>query len=200
MEPVEDTSLTRSFDTVFGTKTYAEVADLIAEPLRIVLDEIARDCFSGLPFDTDLLRGFHRRILEEIIPDIAGEWRSCAVRVGNHYPPEHFHVARRMWEMVDNARTRLNYASGNLDFQIEALAYVEAEFLHIHPFKDFNGRAVRLLLAELMQRLDLPVVPLFVEKDTEPFDAYLSALRVYDADGSLIKLKEFWYSYRFSAA
>ncbi|MBO0855524.1 MAG: hypothetical protein J2P18_17375, partial [Nocardia sp.] len=80
------------------------------------------------------------------------------------------------------------------------LAYVEAEFLHIHPFKDFNGRAVRLLLAELMQRLDLPVVPLFVEKDTEPFDAYLSALRVYDADGSLIKLKEFWYSYRFSAA
>ncbi|MFD6893261.1 hypothetical protein ACFWB0_01765 [Rhodococcus sp. NPDC060086] len=35
-EPAEplDTGSTRQFDTLFGAKTYLEVADLIAEPLR----------------------------------------------------------------------------------------------------------------------------------------------------------------------
>ncbi|RDI52959.1 Fic/DOC family protein [Nocardia mexicana] len=104
-----------------------------------------------------------------------------------------------MLEMVDHAQARLQYANDNLDFQIEALAYIEAEFLHIHPFKDFNGRAVRLLLAEMIQRLDLPVVPLYVEKDTDAFRAYLAALNAYDIDSSLFPMKEFWEAYRFGA-
>ncbi|MFJ1457888.1 Fic family protein [Nocardia sp. N2S4-5] len=200
MEPIEDVSQTRTFDTPFGTKTYAEISDLIAEPLRVTMNEIARGEFSDLPLDTELIRGFHRRILQEVIPDIAGKWRQCAVRVGSHYPPEHIHVPRRMLEMIDHVHSRLQYADDNLDFQIEALAYIEAEFLHIHPFTDFNGRAVRLLLAELMQRLDLPVVPLYVEKDTAAFRAYLAALRVYDTDNSLFPLKDFWAEYRFGVA
>ncbi|MGY1946155.1 Fic family protein [Nocardia asiatica] len=201
MEPIEDvSSLTRSFDTPFGTKTYTEISDMIAEPLRVVMDEISQGEFGELPFDTELIRGFHRRILQEVLPDIAGEWRVCSVRVGSHYPPEHFHVPRLMWEMLDNVKARLEYASEALELQIELLAYIEAEFLHVHPFKDFNGRTVRMMLAEMMQRLDLPVVPLYVEKDTEEFKTYLAALRAYDADSSLFPLTNFWVAQRFGAA
>ncbi|AFU03853.1 filamentation induced by cAMP protein fic [Nocardia brasiliensis ATCC 700358] len=101
--------------------------------------------------------------------------------------------------MPDNVDARLEYAHGALDLQIELLAYIEAEFLHIHPFKDFNGRAVRMMLAEMMQRLDLPVVPLYVDRDSDQFEAYLSALRVYDVDHSLAPLTEFWITQRFGA-
>ncbi|AFU03854.1 hypothetical protein [Nocardia brasiliensis] len=59
-ESVEDvSSLTRCFDTPFGTKTYTEISDMIAEPLRVALDEISRGEFTRLPFDTELIRGFH---------------------------------------------------------------------------------------------------------------------------------------------
>lgn len=61
-EPV-DTGSTRQFDTLFGAKTYLEVADLIAEPLRQVLDEVASGHFAHEAMDVDLLREFHRRIL-----------------------------------------------------------------------------------------------------------------------------------------
>ena len=40
--------------------------------------------------------------------------------------------------------------------QVEAFA--EAMVLHIHPFADFNGRAVRVLALELVRRFDLPVI------------------------------------------
>ncbi len=35
------------------------------------------------------------------------------------------------------------------------LFFAEERFLTIHPFRDFNGRAIRLLLTELLRRLDL---------------------------------------------
>ena len=40
---------------------------------------------------------------------------------------------------------------------LEFLAFAEGRFLTVHPFADFNGRTVRLFLAELLRRLDLPV-------------------------------------------
>ncbi|WP_416063847.1 hypothetical protein [Rhodococcus indonesiensis] len=67
-EPV-DTGSTRQFETLFGTKTYHEVADLIAEPLRRLLDEVASGHFADEAMDVDLLREFHRRILIDVMPE-----------------------------------------------------------------------------------------------------------------------------------
>lgn len=55
----------------------------------------------------------------------------------------------------------------------------EGRFLTIHPFRDFNGRTIRLFLSELLRRLDLPEVDLAPESD-EDRQRYFSALEAAD--------------------
>ncbi|WP_138841892.1 Fic family protein [Rhodococcus pyridinivorans] len=197
-EPV-DTSSTRQFDTLFGEKSYAEVSDLIAEPLRELLDDVASGRFAEDDLNVDLIRVFHLRILKDVMPDIAGRWRKKAVRVGSHYPPEHFHVDREMRELLDTFGARLLYSEEDIALQLEALAYLEAHTLHVHPFEDFNGRAVRVMVAEAMRRLDFPVLELSVERDTPEHLSYVNALRAWDNHKSLVPLCDFWRDVRFGA-
>lgn len=101
-----------------------------------------------------------------------------------------------MHEYIANMEARLNN-SNTLDLQIEALAYAEGEFLHIHPFQDFNGRTIRAILSELLMRFDLPLVDTAVKRGTPKFKKYQNALAEYD-NGRIASLIEFWQD-RFSA-
>lgn len=49
--------------------------------------------------------------------------------------------------------------------------------MSIHPFPDFNGRTIRLLLLELLRRLDLTRVTLAPESERE---LYFRALEAAD--------------------
>lgn len=95
-----------------------------------------------------------------------------------------------MRDYADNVQARLAGAD-TLGLQLELLAYAEGEFLHIHPFADFNGRAVRALLSELLVRLDFPPVEVATERGTPRFGAYTTALANYD-NGRIESLIEFW--------
>ncbi len=46
------------------------------------------------------------------------------------------------------------------------LAFAEGRFLTVHPFRDFNGRTIRVFLLELLRRLDLPRVELAPQTET----------------------------------
>jgi CRISPR-associated endonuclease/helicase Cas3 len=65
------------------------------------------------------------------------------------------------------------------DLTMEFLAFAEGGFLSIHPFQDFNGRAIRLFLLELLRRLDLPRVVLAPAHESER-QAYFQALEAAD--------------------
>ena len=65
------------------------------------------------------------------------------------------------------------------DLTLELLAFAEGRFLSIHPFRDFNGRTIRLFLLELLRRLDLPRVVLAPESPSER-QAYFQALEAAD--------------------
>ena len=65
------------------------------------------------------------------------------------------------------------------DLTLELLAFAEGRFLSIHPFRDFNGRTIRLFLRELLRRLDFPRV--ILEPDTDAGRAaYFAALEAAD--------------------
>jgi fido (protein-threonine AMPylation protein) len=68
--------------------------------------------------------------------------------------------------------------------------------LHIHPFDDFNGRAVRVFALELVRRLDLPMARAWVEQGPESVE-YTEALRAFDLHRSVLPMKDFWLNRRF---
>ncbi|MGH8769150.1 MAG: hypothetical protein ACREVT_13370, partial [Burkholderiales bacterium] len=55
----------------------------------------------------------------------------------------------------------------------------EGRLLSIHPFLDFNGRATRVWLREVIRRLGLPPVQLAPSQAAETSD-YLAALSAAD--------------------
>jgi fido (protein-threonine AMPylation protein) len=183
-------SLTRTFNTSKGVMTYAQLADEIAPNLLALLDDVADGKYADKPYDEELILEFHQRIVGDILPEIAGKWRKEDVRVGHYVPVEHYKVAMVMREYAENVRARLANA-GTVELQIELLAYAEGEFLHIHPFIDFNGRTIRVLLTELLMRLELPPIDTSVERDTKRFRAYQNALAEYD-NGRMGALVDFW--------
>lgn len=182
---------TRTFGTTEGTLSYAELAEKIAPNLVQLLDDIDAHKFRSRTFDPELIQEFHFRIIENLIPDIAGRWRSRPVQVGNWLPPEPFEIPVLISEYTKNLESRLYFAT-TIDLQIEALAYAEGEFLHIHPFQDFNGRTIRALLRELLHRLNLPIVDTSVAIGSDSAHHYQEALAEYD-NGRLQALKDFWY-------
>ena len=62
---------------------------------------------------------------------------------------------------------------------LQCLAFAQGRLLWIHPFQDFNGRLTRVLLAELLQRLDMPALD--PRPDPRPdTERYLQALKAAD--------------------
>ena len=187
-QPLEST--TRTFKTTKGTLTYAELSDLIAPKLLQLLDDIADEKYRNHQINEDMIQAFHQHIVGDLMPNIAGKWRNVPVMVGNWLPPEPYEIPIKMHEYVQNLQARLTNAN-TIDSQIEALAYAEGEFLHIHPFQDFNGRTIRALLDELIGRLNLPQINTAVERDTIKFKQYQNALAEYD-NGRMDSLVNFW--------
>ncbi len=185
------------FDTVYGVKGYAEINDLIAEPLARLVDAVQAGDYAGRELDVYLIRDFHAGFLADVMPEIAGKWRQGSVTVGAHHPPDHVHVDRLMRVFFDDLRARVDYTNDDPDLQMEALAFAEAAVLNIHPFTDFNGRAVRVLALELVRRFDLPLIRSWVEQGTPESAQYKAALVAFDLHKSVAPMAQFWLDHRF---
>ncbi len=70
-------------------------------------------------------------------------------------------------------------SAGKETLLLETLAFAEGRLLFIHPFADFNGRATRLLLAEILRRQELPPVELAPDNDNARKN-YIHALEAAD--------------------
>ena len=170
-------SATRYVETAVGILSYQELAPLLAE--RVGNTEVAI-VNRTLPDATihDLLLEIHRRICADLTPDIAGRWRLRDVRVSDHRPPPYWQVSVLMRNYASDLDARLAAWDNDPERSIETLTFAEGRLLEIHPFEDFNGRATRLLLTELMCRLDLPAIDPAASSAEMPH--YMAALRAYD--------------------
>ena len=164
--------------------------DAIAEDVAVLHHDVAdidadaelHSAFRHLAFTggSDLLLDFHRAICGDLIPDWAGRFRSGEVKVGQHSPPLHHQVPLLVRDYTGNLQARLTALSaGDESLLLETLAFAEGRLLFIHPFTDFNGRATRLWLAEILRREELPPVEL-VPTDEAARPRYLRALQAAD--------------------
>ncbi|MCX6951869.1 MAG: Fic family protein [Verrucomicrobia bacterium] len=168
---------TRTVETTRGLLTYAQLAPLLAERVLGVEQRIAAGDFHARALDGDFIGELHAAIAGDLVPAWAGQWRTVPVQVGAHEPPPPHEIALLVRLYADDLDARLGALTD--DLLLETLAFAEGRLLTIHPFRDFNGRVTRLLLRELLRRLELPPVDL-VPTTAADEPTYFSALRAGD--------------------
>jgi CRISPR-associated endonuclease/helicase Cas3 len=171
---------TRFLETTRGILSYAALAPLLAERVTVAEAALYREEFSARPLDEALLLDLHRRICGDLVPDWSGRWRTIEVQVGQLHPPLPHEVAGHMRNYSADLAARWPAAADSVsELTLELLAFAEGRFLTVHPFRDFNGRTIRLFLLELLRRLDLPRVVLATDSPDEKA-AYFAALEAAD--------------------
>lgn len=188
---------TRFIETTQGILSYTELAPLLAERVTVVEAALYAGAFQAWPLDETLTGELHQRICGDLVPEWAGKWRDIEVRVGRLEPPPPFQLPMLMRDYGLDLQARWPEAhTDSLERLLEFLAFAEGRFLTVHPFRDFNGRTVRLLLTELLRRLDLPRVTLAPESEEER-RRYFTALEAAD-ERDWQPLMEIW-NQRFQA-
>ncbi len=171
---------TRFVETTRGILSYAQLAPLLAERVLRVLEDIEDGSFATRPLDESFLLDLHRNICGDLTPDWAGRFRAIEVKVGQHSPPFSHQVPVLVRDYCADLEVRLaEMSAGREALLLETLAFAEGRLLFIHPFSDFNGRVTRLLLAEILRRLEVPPVELAPSDDTAR-KTYVRALEAAD--------------------
>ncbi len=171
---------TRFVETTLGVLSYTQLAPLLAERVTRLEAALLAQAFASRPLDESLLTEFHARICSDLTPEWAGRWRAVEVAVGPLTPPAPHQVPVLMRNYVLDLQARWADASGSdIDLTLEFLAFAEGRFLSIHPFRDFNGRTIRIFLTELLRRLDFPRVELAPESEAGRA-RYFAALEATD--------------------
>lgn len=183
---------TRHIETSLGILSYTQLAPLLAERVALVeLHIYERSAFAAAVLDEALILDLHRRIAGDLVPDWAGRWRDIAVTVGRLEPPPPFQVPMLMRDYALDLQARWPGAvSGDSDLLLEFLAFAEGRFLTIHPFRDFNGRTIRIFLLELLRRLDIPRLQLAPQTEAGRAE-YFAALEAADHN-ALQPLMQIW--------
>ncbi|CAN5900226.1 hypothetical protein BH11VER1_BH11VER1_11160 [soil metagenome] len=171
---------TRYVETALGILSYSELAPHLAERVAKVEAALLAEEFSARVLDEHLLLDIHDRLCGDLTPNWAGRLREIAVTVGPLTPPPPHQLPVLMRDYGLDLQARWVEASGpDLDLTFEFLAFAEGRFLMIHPFRDFNGRTIRVFLLELLRRLDFPRVELAPQTE-EGRAHYFAALEAAD--------------------
>jgi Alw26I/Eco31I/Esp3I family type II restriction m6 adenine DNA methyltransferase len=178
---------TRYFETAQGIKTYSEVSEILAVSVAKAIEAIIDRTPEEINITPEWICRLHGEIAGSLFPDWAGRFRDVNVVVGSHTPPPYFEVPIHVRQYCDDLAARLSFATREQDIETfaETLAFVGWRFQWIHPFKDFNVRVGRILLAAILFKQKLPPAET-ASVELEEKERYLKAL--HDADGGDISL------------
>ncbi len=134
---------------------------------------------SGLRDDTpvtvDLVQDVHRELMGEIYP-FAGEWRTVALSKGDaHWPLPPDGIPPHMARLEERLFSRTPFSNADKDALCGFVAEVMNEILAIHPFREGNGRAARVVGSLIFLQNDLP--PLSEWDRARDKDEYIRACK-----------------------
>lgn len=139
----------------------------------------------GKPITIDMIKSFHFQLKSGVFEDYAngypvGEFKNRVNTVSNIETAKPNDVSARVQDLLDR------YNSGNKLF--EDIVKFHAEYEHIHPFQDGNGRTGRAIL--LKQCLDSSIMPVIISDNEKPI--YYKALHSAQIDKKYEPLTTFF--------
>lgn len=183
---------TRYFETAQGTKTYSEVAEILAVSVAKTIETIIKEAPEDILVTPEWICKIHNDIAGLLFPEWAGRFRDVNVQVGTHIPPPYFEVPVHIRLYCEDLSARLASVKEQKEIEkiSETLAFADWRFQWIHPFKDYNGRVGRILLSAILFKLKLPPAETS-SVDPAGKERYLKALHIADTS-DLSLLTEIW--------
>ena len=172
-------------DTAYGILPRSKVVKLELEGIKKALGYILKLSNTKTEITPELIRDIHRVGFGFIFPDWVGKFRTVDVIVGEYEPPHYNQVAVLVKNLCDDLEERLRHFSkpeDNEKFLVEVislLAWFQHRFVWIHPFKDYNGRAARLLTILLALNLGLPILEIKADTKADR-QRYINAIQTAD--------------------
>lgn len=151
---------------------------IVSEKIADILDEPVPDIF-----DFGLLKQIHKTLFEDIY-DFAGKTRAVDIaKPGSPVPFAHFRYIESEAERIFVALREGGYLRGrDTEAFVHAIAELSADLNALHPFREGNGRSIRLFLALLATSagylLDYSAVPAveLIAADREAFEGDMTRL------------------------
>ncbi|XP_035693408.1 protein adenylyltransferase Fic-like isoform X2 [Branchiostoma floridae] len=137
---------------------------------RVGMTEAIDYIHSTLGSDKPLpdVKEIHQRLLGKTKPKWAGRMRNVNVFVGPYNPPEPDDLASKMVEF----QTWLTSEDTQEMHPIERAASAHHKLVHIHPFRDGNGRTARMLLNAMLLKSGF-VPTTFSKNDRRKYNTHL---------------------------
>lgn len=170
-----ETEMVLSHGVTIGGKTLVEHLEVIGH--RDAMDYMESLAEENTPLGEWEIKSLHSLILAPVDKatggNEAGRYRTLDVRAagtGYIYPP-HYQVPDLMGEFV----AWLASPQAKTLHPVEYSALAHYKFVTIHPFRDGNGRAARLLMNLLLLRAGYPITVLTNEQRAEYIESLVEA-------------------------
>lgn len=148
-------------------------------------DWVLKNIGSKKKVNQDAILNIHRIILQRIVDNQAGRYRSVPVRIAGStvVMPNPQKVPKLMEEFVAWLQT-------TTDHPVKVAADAHFKLVSIHPFVDGNGRTARLLMNLLLMQAGFP--PAIIRKEDRK--KYIASIEKAQLGGSLSNYYELMYA------
>lgn len=132
----------------------------------------------------DFIKKIHKMSFSDILLDDSGTFRIIQVTYSGKEAPHFSRIAEMtkiLCEDTEFALSKLPKLTDNLFMErvVELLSHFQHRFVFIHPFVDYNGRSARMFTSYILMRLNLPIIEINTEKETDR-KSYIKALQKAD--------------------
>lgn len=131
-----------------GITDKEELGEAEAEGFANAELELIEELTDETAFNVAYIRDIHRRALSHLY-EFAGEYRGVNVSKGDFFFAAAHVIPRAMQNFEQKVLLNLPHKYDSREQLIHDIGLVHAELLFIHPFRDGNGRTMRIL-ANLM--------------------------------------------------
>ncbi|MGM8366579.1 Fic/DOC family protein [Virgibacillus sp. W0181] len=132
-------------NNLLGIKTYEELEEAEAFAFSLRAAELERDEYRIGAFTVESFKRLHEHLFQDIYP-FAGQFRDVQLMKGSTRFCQSQYISTNVYSLFNQLNKEIEWE--NLEEAATRLAFFKSEFNMIHPFREGNGRTIRIFIRE----------------------------------------------------